>query len=277
MFKKKKAKKKNPDESVPKDAGETGTTADQVSNTVGEPAAGDRAMPIFYTDPQIVSAERHAGKSISNDSSFSFARAVNSVPLNGNEFSRAVGQYPIVFAGMDPFMVVAIVGLENSRNLFVSDTGEWEAGTYVPAYVRRYPFIFFAGPEQQFTLGVDEGSSLLVDGDEGPLFKDGKTTKIIDVAVKFCTTFQQHFEATKAFAAALEGQGLLVPNQAQITLKSGRKMTFSDFNVVDEAKFNELPDDVFLDWRKRGWLGLVYCHLASFGNWVLLADRMEDG
>ena len=232
---------------------------------------------IFYTDPQVVSAERHAGKSISNDASFSFARGVNFVPLNGIEFSHAVGQYPIVFVGMDPVMALAVVGLEDSRNLFVSDTGEWEAGFYVPAYVRRFPFIFFAGPEQQFTLCVDEGSDLLVDGDERPLFEDGKATEIIDGAVKFCTNYQQHSEATKAFAAALEDQGLLVPNQAQITLNSGRKMTFSDFKVVDEAKFNELPDDVFLDWRKRGWLGLIYCHLSSFSSWVSLGQRMEDG
>ena len=34
---------------------------------------------------------------------------------------------------------------------------------------------------------------------------------------------------------------------------------------------------VVKDYGKRGWLGLVYCHLASFGNWVSLAERMEDG
>ena len=28
--------------------------------------------------------------------------------------------------------------------------------------------------------------------------------------------------------------------------------------VIDEAKFNAMPDEVFLDWRKKGWLALVY-------------------
>jgi hypothetical protein len=49
-------------------------------------------------------------------------------------------------------------------------------------------------------------------------------------------------------------------------------MTLRGFDVVDEAKFNALPDELFLDWRRRGWVHLIYCHLMSMGNWARLVD-----
>ena len=37
----------------------------------------------------------------------------------------------------------------------------------------------------------------------------------------------------------------------------------SGFKVIDEAKFNKLPDEEFLRWRANGWLPLVYCHAVD--------------
>jgi SapC len=50
-------------------------------------------------------------------------------------------------------------------------------------------------------------------------------------------------------------------------------LTLRGFDVIDEAKFNALPDDIFLDWRRRGWLHLAYCHFMSMANWGGLVDR----
>jgi SapC len=49
-------------------------------------------------------------------------------------------------------------------------------------------------------------------------------------------------------------------------------MTLHGFQVIDGAKFNALPDDVFLEWRRRGWLPLVYCHFLSMDRWRDLAE-----
>ena len=49
-------------------------------------------------------------------------------------------------------------------------------------------------------------------------------------------------------------------------------MTLHGFQIVDEAKFNALPNEVFLEWRRRGWLALVYCHLLSMAHWRGLAE-----
>jgi hypothetical protein len=37
---------------------------------------------------------------------------------------------------------------------------------------------------------------------------------------------------------------------------------------------NNLPDDRFLEWRRKGWLDLVVCQFISTGNWRTLIDRV---
>ena len=50
-------------------------------------------------------------------------------------------------------------------------------------------------------------------------------------------------------------------------------MPVATFLVIDENKFNELSDKDFLEWRTKGWLPLVYFHMASMFNWPVLVDR----
>ena len=84
--------------------------------------------------------------------------------------------------------------------------------------------------------------------------------------------FHQRTLASAAFVGELARHGLLIPNEARIVLNSEKEMTVRDFQIVDEAKFNALPDDVFLEWRRGGWLSLVYCHLVSMASWSHLVE-----
>jgi hypothetical protein len=70
-------------------------------------------------------------------------------------------------------------------------------------------------------------------------------------------------------------EDLLVPYQITSTLDSGEKLTATGFKVVDEARFAKLPDDVVVDWYRKGWLGLVSAHLASAGCWAQLVKRLN--
>ena len=247
-----------------------------------KPDGGDAPpeLPLFYSKPHSITVERHGDKAISASANYAFAGDTNSVPLTAMEFTRAVRDYPIVFTAADPVVPVAILGLRGSKNQFVADDGAWRAGTYIPAYVRRYPFILMESPDKlQYTLCVDEVSSHL--GDEGQkLFDDGEPAEISKKALEFCSAYQGQHAFTLEFTALLEKYSLLIDNKAAITLASGEKLSLSGFRVIDEEKFTALPDDVFLEWRQRGWIPLVYCHLLSMGNWQSLADhlaRTEEG
>ena len=56
----------------------------------------------------------------------------------------------------------------------------------------------------------------------------------------------------------------------------GKKTIFGAalLRVIDEAKFNALDDATVLEWRRKGWLPLIYCHLISASNWANLVDRV---
>jgi hypothetical protein len=239
-------------------------------------SSGDPAgLPLFYRAPRPLDSRRHRGKRLKVSSDCAFARGTNSVPLNAIEFLQAVKHYPIVFTASDPAVPVAVVGLRERENLYVRPDGSWEPRAYVPAYVRRYPFIFLESPDQaQFTLCIDEAAGRLVEGEGEPLFEGDAPAAAALHARDFCAAFQAQASATRAFAEAIAGAGLLIENRAQATLGDGRALGMGGFRVIDEARFNALPDETVLDWRRRGWLPLVYCHLISTSNWPNLVDRL---
>jgi hypothetical protein len=216
---------------------------------------------------------RDGGWSLQPAPNVLFARSTNSVLLGAAEYPRAMRSYPIVFIGAEPRVAVAVLGLEGNENLFVGEEGKWQEGDYVPAYVRRYPFIFMEQPDRnELTLCVDEASGLLTQTEDRLLFESGEPTKLVQDALTFCREFHEQTLASAAFVGELARHGLLVPNEARAVLNSGREMTLRDFHIVDEAKFNALPDEVFLEWRRRGWLPLVYCHLLSMASWAHVVE-----
>jgi len=239
----------------------------------GSVGARGAHVPIFYRRPRPLSSEADGGKSLLPAPDHDFARHTNSVVVNGGEFPLAMRFYPIVFSVAEPASAFAVVGLVDDDNFFIGADNRWLPEVYVPAYVRRYPFILIEQPGgSDLVVGIDEESGLVVESAARPLFDAGQPTKLLQEAVAFCRDFHAQHAATTAFVRALAAEGLLVRNEARIVLGAGKQLTLRGFDVVDEAKFNALPDELFLDWRRRGWLHLIYCHLMSMANWARLVD-----
>jgi len=240
------------------------------------PAAAPAGLPVFYARPELLDPAKHGGRSLARTVNFGFTKRTNSVPLNGVEFILAQRNYPIVFSNEAAPFPVALLGLQNEENLFVGAAGDWTPGAYVPAYIRRYPFIFMEGGDgKQFALCIDAASPLIVENVENPFFKDGQPTDLTKSALNFCGAFQQEYEQTKPFCAALMEHKLLETKAADMKLPGGKSMAFGPFRVVDEAKFRTLPADLLADWQKKGWLGWIYAHLFSFSNWPNLVSRTK--
>jgi hypothetical protein len=231
-------------------------------------------LPLFYRDPRPLDPARHRGKSIAPLADFGFARSTNSVAITLAEFPQAALSYPIVFTAQPPRAAVAVLGLMDEQNLFLDGEGKWLAEAYIPAYLRRYPFIFQYVPERdQYVLCIDEASGMLREDATQPLFAGDKPAPAAERALKFCTDFQAHHNATHEFVDALASAGLLTDQQANIEMNDGRKAQLRGFQIVDEAKLKALPDATFLEWRRRDWLGFIYCHLLSMANWQGLVRR----
>jgi hypothetical protein len=238
--------------------------------------SADPALPMFYKRIAVVDEAKLSNKSLKEQIGYDFARKTSFVPLIVTELSSAASTYPIVFVTEPVPSVLAVVGLREASNLFVTADGtKWDA-TYIPAYVRRYPFVFLdLQRNDELALCIDEAADALEPGNARPLFENGKRTKVIEHALEFCVEFQRGHLATEAFMKALIAQDLLIPYQITSTLESGEKLGATGFKVVDEARFAKLPDDVVLDWYRKGWVGLVSAHLASAGCWAQLVKRLS--
>jgi hypothetical protein len=238
-----------------------------------EKSSAAQGFPLFFVDPRPVDKERHAKAVILQDVGYGFAKTTNSIPVNAAEFVEAAKCYPIVFTNDEQPLPAVVVGLEK-ENYFIAKDGAWAPQQYVPAYVRKYPFVFTEIAEQkQFLLCVDEGSKHYAAKGKGVAFYDNdKPSALINQALEFCAAFHNHLLATREFCAALKEKGLLVAHQSDASLTNGRKIRLGGFQMLDEKKFNALPDATILEWKQKGWLPLVYFALASNSNWRRLAD-----
>ncbi|MNE41518.1 SapC [compost metagenome] len=221
------------------------------------------ALPLFYRDPQPLSAAQHGAWRL-KDGDVAFAAETPFVPVVVGEIAAAARSYPVVFSAGEGAQPVAVLGLEQ-RNLFVAE-GRWTDEAYVPAYVRRYPFGFIStiNPDG-FALAIDAASDRVIrSGEEGAALFDGdQPSQLTQDAMAFCNTFQGEAAATRAFGEALRAQNLLIDRRADATLPDGRKLGLDGFQVIDTERFANLDEAVVLDWHRRGWLALVHFHLAS--------------
>ena len=227
-------------------------------------------MPMFYNDVVPLTSKAHGDLKVKERvDNISFAKVANSIMLTAVEFPQAAQFYPVVFGveAMDslPF---AVTGHTGGVNSFIDEDGNWRDGAYIPAYVRRYPFILMENPQNKsFTLAVDPTSDLLSKKEGKPLFDKGEGTDIAKNILNLCAAYQKEFLKTKEVCKQINESGLLIERAADVTLSDGKTTRVSGFRIVDEKAFNALDDKKFIELRKTGALTLIYCHLWSMRTW----------
>ena len=231
---------------------------------------------LIYETAVPVSSGRH-GKCSVEVNNYGFSRNVNSVPLVAAEFPHAAAEYAIVFAGnADEVMPVVILGARAKENLYLAEQGEWLA-KYIPAFVRRYPFVFSTGEDPTtFTLCVDEAfQGLNYVGRGKALFTpEGKPTPYVESILNFLQEYTAQATRTKAFCKKLVELKLLEPMQAQFTLDSGEKASLRGFMAVDRHKLKGLDGETLAEMVKTDELELLYLHVQSMRNFTLVKDRL---
>lgn len=231
----------------------------------------------LYGKPVLLDRALHRRRRVRPGNSFGFARNANSLYLAGAEFNEACKEYAIVFTRVPGGRTVPVVmlGLRKGENLFVDGEGRW-TGRYVPAFVRRYPFVLAELPGQaSLAVCIDEASPAVNDADGEALFDaQGQDTAFLRNALDFLAQYQNEYRRTEAFCERLEQAGLLVEMNARAALVDGRSFTVGGLFVVDEKKLMALPDAVALSLFRSGELHLLSMHLVSLSNTRGLVDRV---
>lgn len=231
---------------------------------------------LIYDTVVPLSAGRHADCSVEIGGTYEFTGKINSVPLMAVEFPSAAAEYAIVFAGSDASLTPAVIlGIRGAENLYINQTSAWDA-KYIPAFVRRYPFVFSASADgQRLTLCIDEEfSGFNREGRGQPLFSDGRPTGYVDNVLKFLQEFQTQFVRTQAFCKKIRELDLLEPMQAQVDLATGGRLALGGFKAVSLQKLKALPGEKLASLAQTDELELLYLHLYSMRNFSSLRDRL---
>lgn len=193
------------------------------------------------------------------------------------EFALAGAHYPVAFAkeqDQDVYFPVAIMGLEQNVNLFVSDDGKWE-GMYMPARYTHKPLTVIPNKDDpnMFGIAIDVDADI-VSEDEGELLftEDGKESEHLEGRKKALMAFVENEQMTKAFLDTLAEMDLLEAQNIGVKVKD-KDYQLNGLFLVNEKKLNELSDEEYLKLRKRGFLGPIYAHLGSMHHISNLAQR----
>lgn len=217
-------------------------------------------------NPLPVSFSTHQHKRLLPIPSYAFAKALPVVPVVGAECAQAVHNFPMVFIPQgDGYALVGLLSLRPESNLFVGPDGRW-MGSYVPAYLRQYPFTVGLPAEGgEPILCADEASGLLSETDGQPLFEtDGSPAEGLRKMMEFVSEIERNRAVTVRAINAIAKHGLIVP--WDFTLQQDKNQAQQKINGlfrVDEAAMNALPDEAFLELRKANALPVIYAHLLS--------------
>ena len=245
-----------------------------MSETIQAPMGQLSGNVLFYSKPEPLARELHNKLGVKRmDGPFKFAKQGHASPLTVGEFPLAAVTGPIIFVG-DEKLPIAVMGLNANDNMFVKDDGSFEPGVYLPAYVRRYPFVF-ANDQQnnQMVLCIDRAAEFVVEGGDMAFFEaDGEPSQYTKNCIEFCNNFEVERQRTQSFVQLLKDLDLFETKTANFTPQNpdgtaGQPQKIADYFGVSEEKLNKLPPEKIVELRDNGALGQIYAHLLSLVGW----------
>lgn len=232
-------------------------------------SAPQPTLPLFYNDLMPLNSRDHASWRTRGIDSADFLKGAHAIPLTVDEFIEAQRDLPIVFStGEDP-LPLALMGLNEGINSYVGDDGKLNDPVYLPAYVRRYPFMLakLTPDATDLSLCFDPTADSIGAFSEGePLFgEDSQPTANTQRILEFCDSFEQAGQRTKAFIDELKAHDLLMDGEIAITLsdKPDQSFTYRGFQMINQEKLREISGEQLAIWNKNGFLAIVHAHLFS--------------
>jgi hypothetical protein len=233
---------------------------------------------MFYQQPEPLSLERHRGLGAKRvDRPFAFLAPAHVVPITVNEFGVAAGSYPLIFAGPNK-VPLAVMGARAGENVFVWGNGDIDAEVYIPAFARRYPFVFAADEtSDRLVLCVDRAAPMIGENPDVPLFEGDQPSQYTQEAMEFCKEFERHRRTTDNFIALINELNLFESKTVSVNNRmpdgTEQNQVLAEYFAIDENKLNNLPNDQFLRLKENGALGPIYAHMVSLLLWPKIIQR----
>jgi SapC len=224
-------------------------------------------MPLLYKDLVPLNSNDHKTWKSIGLTNAKFMDGQHAVPLTVEEFIPASRHYPIIFSAADQPVPLVLMGMNEGVNTFMDEEGMFTKQVYIPAYIRRYPFLLakLRPDTDELSLCFDPTSGAVGEFDEGtPLFDGTEPSEATKGILKFCEDFETAGAQTYAFVEELQKLDLLMDGEVSIQQEGVEKpYVYRGFKMVDEDKLRELRGDVLRKITQNGMLALIYAHLFS--------------
>ena len=225
------------------------------------------ALPIFYGGLEPLSSNLHGNYRSKSSDRAPFLVHNHAVPITIDEFVAVQRFFPIVFSVGENPVPLALMALNEGVNVFFDDDGKPYGELYLPAYVRRYPFMLarLSPDAQELSLCFDPTSGLVGDFEEGePLFDGDKPSETTNNVLKFCEEFELSAQRTVSFMKELGESGLLMDGEVSIQPQGAEQpFIYRGFQMVNEDKLRGLEGDDLKRMNQNGMMPLVLAHLFS--------------
>ncbi len=230
--------------------------------------------PLFYN--KVVPVDKTVHREYRLDTGagrFGFAREANLVPAVIDEFGAAAPHLTIAFlpGGKSP-AAVFVVGLQPASNLFLSGDDRWNGG-YVPAYLRRYPFIVGDVPNGNSLLCIDEAHPGATSGGERIFSDSGEPEPVLVQARDLAADYKRSADRTDEFCATLQRLGLFTGVSLNAKAAGGGNTAVHGLFIVDEKAFDALSPGDAAELHEKGFLKPIVQHLVSLASIGHLGDR----
>lgn len=246
-------------------------------------SAPQQELPLFYNDLTPLNSRDHGKHRAKSTDKAPWVAKQHAIPLTTDEFVMAMREFPIVFSQGENPVPLALMGLNEGLNTFFQEDGTAYEPIYVPAYIRRYPFLLarLDPNSENMSLCFDPTSDLVAEGEEGVALFDGETaTEHTQGLLQFCQSFEEAGMRTQNFVAELQKADLLMEGEVSIQRNEepDRPYVYRGFMMVDQEKLVDVRGDQLRSWNQSGLLPLIYAHLFSLDRMrVIFARQVEQG
>jgi hypothetical protein len=246
-------------------------------------AAPTQSLPLFYNAVEPLNATQHSNMKVRTILRMPQVAQTHAIPVTVDEFTLVQRHYPIVFSVGDNPIPIALFGLNEGVNVFLDQDGRpLETSIYIPAYIRRYPFLLarLRPDTDELSLCFDPTANAVGDFEEGQaLFEGDQPSEATKAILQFCEQFEAAGQRTAAFMEELTKADLLMDGEVAIQPEGFQQpFVYRGFRMVDEEKLRNLRGDELRKMNQNGILPLIYAHLFSLTEMRSIFGRqMQQG
>ena len=233
------------------------------------PNAGQ--LPLLYNALDALNSGQHGKMKLKKGFTLPQVGQTHAVPVTVEEFAIVQRHFPIIFSAGDSPVPLALLGLNEGVNTFFESDGRpINKDIYLPAYLRRYPFLLakLRPDSDELSLCFDPTAGALAEDADGEALFDGdQPSEITKNILAFCEQFETAGQRTQSFMEELLKSGLLMDGEVSIQPDGAEQpFLYRGFRMVDEEKLRQLRGDELRTMNQSGMLAAIYAHLFSLSQ-----------